>query len=373
MRSSSSNSTSSNISASSSNRSGPSTLSAILRRSASNLTKRSAPPTPPQSAYSFSAHMARLSTTSVNSIPPTPSLPIPLPARANPSPTLPSSHSFSRGFHLPSPSPNSPYHASTSSSVASTIPHSVSFTGSTKNDLRRDDSDTDNDTETEQDAKTPRRRRKIRPVSAMPSAVNPNGGWPGDGWRGFDGQGPPPFLAETRRTKSGGSTSDMASPSLRAGTFAANTASSFRRLGSFSKKHGRRLSGGIMFGTTSSSSSHESRRSSVALETVMGSPSKPSRAAQDSHPGDGRDRDHRGGSVFAPSSSFKPPPASEAMVSSLSEDAIAKKAAKQRRRQSWNDFVIPRSVLDKQKGLKENIGAVKMFAVGLDCKRTLWH
>lgn len=43
-----------------------------------------------------------------------------------------------------------------------------------------------------------------------------------------------------------------------------------------------------------------------------------------------------------------------------------RKAEKQRRRQSWNDFVIPRNVLEKQKGLKENIGAVKMFAGGIE-------
>lgn len=43
-----------------------------------------------------------------------------------------------------------------------------------------------------------------------------------------------------------------------------------------------------------------------------------------------------------------------------------RKAEKQRRRQSWNDFVIPRNVLEKQKGLKENIGAVKLFAGGIE-------
>jgi hypothetical protein len=34
-----------------------------------------------------------------------------------------------------------------------------------------------------------------------------------------------------------------------------------------------------------------------------------------------------------------------------------RKAEKQRRRQSWNDFVIPRNVLEKQKGLKAVAGS----------------
>ena len=55
------------------------------------------------------------------------------------------------------------------------------------------------------------------------------------------------------------------------------------------------------------------------------------------------------------------------MISSLSEDfATSAKKEKQKRRQSWADFVIPRDVLEKQKGLKEGIGAVKKFAGGVE-------
>jgi hypothetical protein len=44
------------------------------------------------------------------------------------------------------------------------------------------------------------------------------------------------------------------------------------------------------------------------------------------------------------------------------------KADKERRRQSWNDFVIPRNVLEKQKEVRRGIEGVKRFAGGVEGK-----
>jgi len=74
--------------------------------------------------------------------------------------------------------------------------------------------------------------------------------------------------------------------------------------------------------------------------------------------------DFRAGSVSAPNSRFKPLPASPGDEGGSVADRLRKD--KQRRRQSWNDFVIPRDVLEKQKELKEGLGAVKMFAGGVE-------
>jgi hypothetical protein len=43
-------------------------------------------------------------------------------------------------------------------------------------------------------------------------------------------------------------------------------------------------------------------------------------------------------------------------------------ATRERRRLSFNDFVIPDQVLAKQKELKRGIGAVKKFAGGVQCE-----
>ena len=59
---------------------------------------------------------------------------------------------------------------------------------------------------------------------------------------------------------------------------------------------------------------------------------------------------------------------SKASGSPLASAALEVKKDKERRRQSWNDFVIPQNVLEKQKGLKENMSAVKKFAGGIGCE-----
>ncbi|EIW72423.1 hypothetical protein TREMEDRAFT_58586 [Tremella mesenterica DSM 1558] len=291
IRSPSNTSTASTTSASSSNRSGPSGLSSILRRSASNLSRKS--------------------------------------TRSSDAP--PTSYPFSN--------------------------------------TRPDRSSSDSDTETEQDGKTPRRRQKIRPVSALPAPRMLAGRepWNGEDWQGFAG-GPsvtnssplPPI-----------SSHHEPSPSLsglpQSSGLASSAANTMKRLSSMSKKHARRLSSGLNFGTASSSSSTESKRVSTKLEPVLGSPSKPTRSATTSTaPNLGIKSNISNGSISAPSSSFK----QSEMPTSISDEIIRQKAEKQKRRQSWNDFIIPKTVLEKQKGLKRDIGAVKYFAQGLETLKT---
>lgn len=48
-------------------------------------------------------------------------------------------------------------------------------------------------------------------------------------------------------------------------------------------------------------------------------------------------------------------------------ERVEKEAQKDKnRRQSWNDFVIPRNVLEKQRELKEGIRGVRKFATGVE-------
>ena len=286
-------------------------LSSIIRRSTSSLARRPEnckPNKPPPSSYPYQMDGDRRSSTSLH-------------------------RSVSRGFHLPSPSPKSPYHGGLVPGERGTppLPHSTSFTAPDLPDSysfpaprlnRKNGSDTE--TEADKDEATPRRRRKVRPVSALPP---PRTNWDAEESNGFNKDSDPPTSPRAVSLASNHSASG----------FAVSTGSALKKLGSLSRKHGRRLSGGFMFGTKSSSSSNESR-SAAMLETVMGSPSKT--------------QADRAGSLSAPSSVIK------------SESQI--KEGKQRRRQSWNDFVIPKEVLDKQRVVREGIGAVKMFAAGIE-------
>ncbi|WVQ85261.1 hypothetical protein IAT38_007426 [Cryptococcus sp. DSM 104549] len=448
----------SSTSTSSSNHSGPrSAFASMLRRSSSSLSKRSKESRDgPPSSYPY-GYAGGASSTSVNSAS---GVAIPgsrgIGADGRVTPELPSSHSFSRGFHLPSPSPGSPYHSkprhpsglpsSSSSSIGiPPLPSSASFPalgmGQPGHPGQRSPKKgtgggwgggSDTEMEMVDGEKTPRRRKKIRPVSAMPAPRGPSGkGWDGESWRGFNGQGegrgeqipglprsataaagmagwaasPPPPTSPSRLTFA--SSANTTPSKDRDGTGSGSGfASTVRRLGSLSKKHGRRLSGGFKFGTNSSSSSSDSRAHSISagsvfgpgpelsrgqgregrLEPVVGSPAKATKMADEletaskeiglSKSTTSKPRPtHRPG---IPSDSWDhdfPTPLSataaateQAMVAAAEKK---KREEKNRRRQSWNDFVIPRNVMEKQKGLKEGIGAVKMFAGGVETLKTL--
>lgn len=364
-------------SSNSSYRSGPaSALSSILRRSSSTLSKQSdrSAKTPP-SAY-----------TPILRASPIPSSPgIPMPTRRDATPTSPpSSHSFSRGFHLPSPLPGSPYsETEIRFPPMPTLPHSRSFPAPPPRG-----SDTETEPEIEANDITPKRKKKVRPVSELPgpraTSRGSSRGWNGHDWKGFsDAPNPPPrqdslaVRSESRSSYHKASASEIVTPSSpQSGSFASTT-STFRRLGSISKKHGRRLSGGFKFGTGSSSSTgtSEIRRGSQTLETVAGSPSKPNRSPVRKQlpqplPDDMFRSATRAGSVSAPNSHFKANTMGKTEVhsglnSSLSEDALAAKKEKKARRTSLGDFTIPKDVLAKQKGLKEDKGAIKKFDSGV--------
>ncbi|OCF73873.1 hypothetical protein I204_05718 [Kwoniella mangroviensis CBS 8886] len=361
----------------SSAKSGPtSAFSALLRRSSSSLSKRSdkSRDTPP-SSYPYTSSKNGISSSSVNSFVQQP-VSLPSSRKGDVTPELPSSASFSRGFHLPSPSPGSPYHPSKSRVPSAAqqyfdlppLPHSTSFPGPQTRSKKG--SGSGSDTETEGDSKTPKKRKKIRPISALPAP------------RTYQDE-PIPGLPISRQTSVGDLHSTRSSQSP-ASTFAQGTTSTLKRLSSLSKKHGRRLSGGWKVGTNSSSDSNKSATRS--LEPVLGSPSKPYKNDDDlplspTSPTPNPETEEemrkaiRAGSVSAPTSMFTQP-RSQADVNDIpSEEVIAakekEKKEKHRRRQSWNDFVIPREVMMKQKGLKEGIGAVKMFAGGVATLKTL--
>jgi hypothetical protein len=75
----------------------------------------------------------------------------------------------------------------------------------------------------------------------------------------------------------------------------------------------------------------------------------------------------------APTSLFRNTSTS-GMTTSASEATVMgpSKAEKERRRQSWNEFVIPRSIMEMQSGLNKNRSAIRHFDAGirrklLDC------
>lgn len=356
----------SNSSAASSNRSGPMSAMAKIRRSASNLSRKSENSTPP-SAYPQRIISGASSSRSVK-VPDEAPTPLSGPSQEDltPPPLPTTAHVFSRGFHLPSPSAGSPYRSALTPSPVHPppLPHSTSFPMITT----REGSDTD--TENEQVDRTPR-RKKIRPVSAMPAPRMAQArAWNGDGWRGFSDQSPAKILGQNVEPSPMNvrSTSAEIPPALqirtasspRTGTFASSTANTLRRIGSMSKKHGRRLSGGFRFGPGPSVAEP---RSPTTLEPVAGSPSKPSRTGHE----EDEDRNDRAASVSAPTSVIRDPPTSRSLVTGTL------KSDKHRRRQSWNDFIIPSSVLAKQKDLKKNLSAVKQFASGLDSGSPFSH
>jgi hypothetical protein len=388
LRSPSATSTASNTSVSSSNRSGPTSISSIIRRTASGLSRKSQKGTPPPSAYPYASNQS--STASIDSVPPTPPLPAGVVSQNKPS--MPTSHSFSRGYHLPSPSPQSPYRPTLGSTTASAnMPQSTSFP--LRMPTTSDSSDTETEPEGEQQA-TPR-RKKIRPVSALPAPrLGVSRGWNAEGWRGFSDQGPSgskPTSMVGQRSSSSETPLPSSTTSPRAPNFAMSTANTIRRIGSISKKHGRRLSGGFMFGGTPTSSNQSSP--STFLEPVLGSPSKPGRLGDSIEVSQDELRrleressrveedesfdqtpEMRDAPASAPTSLFRATSTS-GMTTSASEATIMgpSKAEKERRRQSWNDFVIPKSIMEMQSGLNKNRNAIRHFDAGIRRKLFRFH
>ena len=126
---------------------------------------------------------------------------------------------------------------------------------------------------------------------------------------------------------------------------------------------------------------------SEILETVVGSPSKPPQAVHrqessvyldlneyETVPEEQETRVNiRAESVSAPNSSFRSAlhagsgfSDNDVSAATSGEGSKQTQKRKERRRQSWNDFVIPTKVLERQRGLKQEIGAVKKFAGGLE-------
>ncbi|ADV21047.1 hypothetical protein I305_06463 [Cryptococcus gattii E566] len=189
------------------------------------------------------------------------------------------------------------------------------------------------------------------------------------------------------------------------GSSGAGFVSTIRRLGSISKKHGRRISGGWKFGQQSPSASaslnmqevtptgvafdQSSAEEVVPLGTVIGSPVREDviKSAEDKFVKPAMGLECNKGGVRR--QTHWPPPSedwdqdfshnqseSQRIGSSVKVDPLIRTESrrredKNRRRQSWNNFVIPKNVLEKQKEIKEGIGAIKVFARGVESLKSL--
>lgn len=341
---------------------------------------------------------------------------------------VPAPRTFSPGFHLPNTVAGSPYRAMApqASPVAAASPLA-----------QRAASGVGSDTETEEDmSTTPRRRRRVRPQSALPAPRPAEGRLAGAHFKEVNASVPvlasdqhqrPPKTSSIPSASSissapSFSTAVDSSPTATTASHATMSSNGFghttlRRITSFSKKHGRRLSGGWKFGSTSSTSSIESEIAVIQqaqvhrLEPVAGSPSKlpvyglstgsttsidigsPTEvvmppvppvpavlptapvAPAPAQPEPAEPEAAPAATVPTPKS--KPSPVKAKYVETQTENwddwdepvpTTRSHHKRERRRMSFNDFVIPDSVLAKQKELKRGIGAVKKFAGGVDCE-----
>ena len=146
---------------------------------------------------------------------------------------------------------------------------------------------------------------------------------------------------------------------------ATSDTSSFKNLESVPTKQKETSSSGSGARNTLPSSPNETR--SLVLDSQMianlRARSLPKRGQVPTSPNEEDIRSAtRSGSVSAPNSIIKPP---------SPKLATRKEAEKQRRRQSWNDLIIPREIMKNQKRLKEGRSALKMFATGVEGKSVL--
>ena len=315
-------------------------LNSILHRSSSSLSKGSgrsfiASPTP------SGIHDDSLQ----------PSLPPPTSFRL-PTPTSPSSlHPISRGYHVPSPSLNSPYHLSSPSfPTKPPLPHSVSYPAPQH-------ADNDTESETSANGETPRRHRKPRPLSLQPPVREPkvlSRGFDGNGWGGF---GDPaqvtqhtshPSQVSLRQPTTKSDDSKQSPPHTLSSAWSKAT-----RVGRSISRHSRKLSD--TFRQTSTTTDQDIRRSSQTLETVHGSPVKTDEcksrpklfhnASEDIY-----DARTRGGSASAPSSAFRSNTVGRVenmsvMVNSISQDSMSATSEKKKKRRSDGGLIIPDSIV----------------------------
>lgn len=320
----------------------------------------------------------------------------------------PPARTFSPGFHLPNTVAGSPYRAM--------APQAIPQAGGS--------GPAGSDTETEENGSTtPKRRRRVRPVSAQPAPRPAEGKLAGARFKEVNAsvpvfasdhhqQRPPPVsippASPISSSPSFGTANGSTSPTATSASHASMSSNGFghttlKRITSFSKKHGRRLSGGWKFGSTSSTSSMESEIAIIQqaqvvhrLEPVAGSPSKlpvldreaPSGLSTTGSIdiGGPLTADHPPMPPVPPESPVPPVSAEAADVPSplkpspikskhveppevwddWDEPPTTRSRPRERRRMSFNDFVIPDSVMAKQKELKRGITSVKKFAGGVD-------
>lgn len=168
------------------------------------------------------------------------------------------------------------------------------------------------------------------------------------------------------------------------GSFALSAHTTLNRITSFSKKHGRRLSGGWKFGTASSAGSAESKpdartalqqpQANTPLEPVEGSPSKPMEVPDDSAAANDIPSSQLQRAASPSSWQFVPSQSAAQGSTNFPEwqtSSQQRRSRKERRRASLNDFVIPDRVLAAQKGLRRDKVAIKEFAEGVQVLQSL--
>lgn len=284
---------------------------------------------------------------------------------------------FSPGFHLPSTTPSSPYRQRT---LAGSVTSFQQQAQTSPSPLAVETFPTDNsDTETEESAVTGRTKSKATPVTMPVPRVRQSTSFSSGLREMNDADAPRPsnVSSMSRRSVQQRLSSDPSSVASQD----SEKSSTLKRITSFSKKHGRRLSGGWKFGQGSTDEKH-----GPSLETVSGSPSKPEAMLGETN-GGAEPAPSRGKTAFPsdprPSSSVARKKAAShepgtsgaghlntafSFGGASNSDGAAEATPKQTKRRSQQDFVIPDNVLAKQKELKRGISSVKRFAGGVQCK-----
>lgn len=286
---------------------------------------------------------------------------------------------FSPGFHLPSTTPSSPYRQRT---LAGSVTSFQAQSQTSPSPLAVETFPTDSDTETEESAVTGtgRTKSKVTPVT-MPVPRIRQSTSISSGLRDMNdsasAEAPRPSNVSSMSRKS--VQQRLSSDPSSTTSHESEKTSTLKRITSFSKKHGRRLSGGWKFGQGSTEEKH-----GPSLETVSGSPSKPETMLVD--PNGSAEPPSRGKTAFPsdprPSSSVARKKAAShepgtgagqlntafSFGGASNSDGTLEATPKQTKRRSQQDFVIPDNVLAKQKELKRGITSVKKFAGGVQCK-----